>query len=101
MRDTDRYGVVETDTDDKITSFKEKKFYKRSMINGGVYALNVPSFLNEKFPVKFSFEKDYFERYYHEKKIYGLKQDGYFIDIGIPDDFEKAQMDFKTEICPI
>ena len=100
MTDTDRYGVVETNTDLKIISFKEKKFYKRSVINGGVYALNVPAFLSEKFPRKFSFEKDYLERYYREKSIYGLKQDGYFIDIGIPDDYEKAQMDFKTISMP-
>lgn len=100
MTDSDRYGVVETDADDKIVSFKEKKFYKRSVINGGVYALNVPSFLHEKFPVKFSFEKDYFEKYYTDRKIYGLKQDGYFIDIGIPDDLEKAQKDFNTSNMP-
>jgi D-glycero-alpha-D-manno-heptose 1-phosphate guanylyltransferase len=100
MTDSDRYGVVETDADDKIVSFKEKKFYKRSVINGGVYALNAPSFLSEKFPVKFSFEKDYFEKYYTDRKIYGLKQDGYFIDIGIPDDLEKAQKDFNTSNMP-
>lgn len=95
MWNTDRYGVVETSSEGRIISFKEKKFYERSVINGGVYAMNISSFLNEKFPEKFSFEKDYFERYYMEKKIFGLKQNGYFIDIGIPEDYEKAQLDFK------
>lgn len=96
MHNTDRYGVVETNSDGRIISFKEKKFYERSVINGGVYALNVPSILNEKFPEKFSFEKDYFERSYLDKKVYGLKQNGYFIDIGVPADYEKAQVDFKN-----
>jgi len=95
MKNTDRYGVVETDNEGRIISFKEKNFYERSLINGGVYALNIESLLIENFPEKFSFEKDYFEKYFKEKKFYGLKQNGYFIDIGIPDDYRKAQEDFK------
>ena len=95
MHNTDRYGVVETNSEGRITSFKEKKFYERSVINGGVYALNVESFLKNSFPAKFSFEKDYFEKYVGNKKIYGLVQNGYFIDIGIPEDYNRAQEDFK------
>src|SRR6476620_5417078 len=60
MKNTDRYGVVETDIEGRITSFKEKKFYEHSVINGGVYALNIANFLNEESPDKFSFEKEYF-----------------------------------------
>jgi len=96
MKNSDRYGVVEINDEGRITSFKEKNFYARSTINGGVYALNTLSFLAEKLPEKFSFEKDYFEKYFREKKIYGFKQDGYFIDIGIPADYNKAQEDFKN-----
>lgn len=95
MNNTDRYGVVETNSEGRITSFKEKKFYERSVINGGVYALNVDSFLTEDFPEKFSFEKDYLEKFVSEKPMYGLTQKGYFIDIGVPDDYAKAQIDFK------
>jgi D-glycero-alpha-D-manno-heptose 1-phosphate guanylyltransferase len=53
MHNTDRYGVVETNSEGRITSFKEKKFYERSVINGGVYALNVESFLKNSFTAKF------------------------------------------------
>ena len=95
MTNTDRYGVVDTDANGRIISFKEKSFYERAVINGGVYAVNIKSFLNETFPEKFSFEKDYFEKYYHEKRMFGLKQNGYFIDIGIPEDYSRAQDDFK------
>jgi D-glycero-alpha-D-manno-heptose 1-phosphate guanylyltransferase len=95
MTNTNRYGVVEIDAKGRIISFKEKNFYKNAVINGGVYALNVNSFLRGAFPEKFSFEKDYFEKYYHEKMMFGLKQTGYFIDIGIPGDYIKAQDDFK------
>lgn len=90
MNDFDRYGVVELNKDGSIQSFKEKKYYKSGLINGGVYALNRNSFLSIDFPEKFSFEKDYLEKYYSSNKMKGLVQDEYFIDIGIPEDFKRA-----------
>jgi len=91
MNSFDRYGVVELDNDHLIISFKEKQFYENGLINGGVYALKTETFLNKDLPEKFSFEKDYLERFADERKIYGLIQNEYFIDIGIPEDYEKAQ----------
>ena len=61
------------------------------MINGGVYRKNKKNFLQEELPLKFSFEKDYLEQYLNKRKICGVVQDEYFIDIGIPEDYEKAQ----------
>jgi D-glycero-alpha-D-manno-heptose 1-phosphate guanylyltransferase len=90
-----RYGVVEVSTDNKIKSFKEKQFYETGLINGGVYALNVEAFLDEAMPEKFSFEKDYLEALYREKNMFGIIQDKYFIDIGIPADYQQAQTDFQ------
>jgi len=49
--------------------------------------------LDEEFPDKFSFEKDYLEKYYTQRRIYGLVQDRYFIDIGIPEDFNRANQE--------
>ncbi len=91
MINFDRYGVVATNTSGKVTSFKEKQSYTTGNINAGVYILNTANFLNEKFADKFSFEKDYLEKYYTERTIYGTIQDKYFIDIGIPEDFNRAQ----------
>ena len=96
MTNSDRYGVVETDESGRINSFKEKKWYDTSLINGGVYALNVPRFANTSFPEIFSFEKEFLEKFTDEKKFYGLTQDAYFIDIGIPEDYEKAQSELKN-----
>lgn len=96
MKDFDRYGVVVLDANNKILSFKEKQFYHEGLINGGVYALNVPSFLQLPFPEKFSFEKDYLEQYYTSKNMYGIIQNKYFIDIGIPEDYEKAQKELTV-----
>lgn len=91
MKDFDRYGVVEINERGSVKIFKEKQFYKKGLINGGVYALNVSKFLSEDLPEKFSFEKDYLEQYVDQRKIYGISQDEYFIDIGIPQDYKRAQ----------
>jgi len=95
MQDIDRYGVVELDNDYKVTSFKEKQFFQNGDINAGAYILNVEQFLDKELPEKFSFEKEYLEKYYSGKKIVGYIQDEYFIDIGIPADFARAQEELK------
>lgn len=91
MENFERYGAVELNPDDTIASFREKQFYDKGLINGGVYILNIKRFLQEMFPDKFSFENDYLQKYYPHGKIYGMIQDAYFIDIGIPEDYQKAQ----------
>ena len=58
--------------------------------------LNVNKFLEEELPIKFSFEKDYLEKFYMQHEIYGIVQDEYFIDIGIPEDYERAQLELSN-----
>ena len=96
MENFDRYGVVELNANHTIASFKEKQFYKTGLINGGVYILNREVFLQEGFPEKFSFETDYLQKCYSKGKIYGVEQDAYFIDIGIPEDYLKAQTELSN-----
>jgi D-glycero-alpha-D-manno-heptose 1-phosphate guanylyltransferase len=91
----DRYGVVALDKEGSVRQFLEKKTYAEGLINGGVYALNPDGFRNRQFPDKFSFEKNYLERFYPERKIFGIVQDAYFIDIGIPADYQRAQREFE------
>ena len=91
MKGFDRYGVVELNKDYSIKSFKEKQFYKEGLINGGVYALHAEKFLGEDLPPVFSFEKDYLEKKFTKRRMFGVVQDEYFIDIGIPEDFERAK----------
>jgi D-glycero-alpha-D-manno-heptose 1-phosphate guanylyltransferase len=101
MQNFDRYGVVETDANGKIISFKEKQFYQKGFINGGVYLLNKEKFLSRSLPEKFSFEKDYLEKFCDEENFFGSVQDGYFIDIGIPEDYQKAQDDLKRPVLDL
>jgi len=100
MHNFDRYGVVELNKDYSIKDFKEKKFYETGLINGGMYALHVQKFLKEYLPEKFSFEKDYLEKKLSlpksgERRMFGVVQDEYFIDIGIPEDYERAQRELE------
>jgi D-glycero-alpha-D-manno-heptose 1-phosphate guanylyltransferase len=90
MTDFSRYGAVETDNNNAVTAFHEKKFFTKGLINGGVYALDAKQFLQESLPEIFSFEKDYLEANIGNHKLYGIAFDSYFIDIGIPEDYERA-----------
>ncbi len=96
MQQFERYGVVKTDENGCIIAFEEKKYYDEGLINGGVYIINKAALAAKGLPEKYSFEKDYFEAFVHEANMYGFVSDAYFIDIGIPTDYEKAQTDFKT-----
>lgn len=96
MRRFERYGIVRIDEEGRILSFEEKKFTEKGMINGGVYVVNKSRFLQRGLPEKFSFEKDYLEAFVHHGKFFGSVQEGYFIDIGIPEDYNRAQTDFLS-----
>jgi D-glycero-alpha-D-manno-heptose 1-phosphate guanylyltransferase len=95
---TSRYGTVETFSDNRIYLFKEKTGQATAgFINAGVYILNRHLYMgNTPTKMPFSIEKDFFEKQLNKIIIKGFNMDGYFIDIGIPEDFEKAQHDFKT-----
>jgi len=93
-----RYGTILLGIGNAIETFKEKNNIEQTgLINGGVYILNRKLYLsktNEAVP--FSIEKDFYESRINELHIFGLEYDGYFIDIGIPEDYNKAQTDFKN-----
>jgi D-glycero-alpha-D-manno-heptose 1-phosphate guanylyltransferase len=91
-----RYGTIKLDDTFVVKAFKEKDNVDLpGLINGGVYILNRELFLNEtEANIAFSIEKDFFEKRINQLKISGFEYQGYFIDIGIPEDYKKAQIDF-------
>lgn len=93
-----RYGTIKLNDSSIIKEFKEKENIEQpGLINGGVYILNRELFLRETVANKaFSIEKDFFEKRINEITIFGYEYQGYFIDIGIPEDYKKAQLDFKN-----
>jgi len=84
-----RYGSVLVDDAGKITAFTEK-----NQVHGGIYVINARLFSQLNMPVKFSFEKDVLETFYPEITFYGLAFNSYFIDIGVPEDYARAQIEF-------
>ena len=92
-----RYGTIKLGEFNIINSFQEKTGeHHQGLINGGVYLLSKEVFLDEtKGKTSFSIEKDFFEKKVKKLNLHGFTFDGYFIDIGIPADYEKAQHDFK------
>lgn len=96
MTDFDRYGSVDLNEEGRIIRFNEKQHCTKGLINGGVYVINKNLFSTLSLPEKFSFEKDVMEKHINDIPFYGCVQDGYFIDIGIPSDFAKANQDFKN-----
>lgn len=94
MKDFDRYGTVVINESCFVTRFNEKQFCADGLINAGIYMLENNGQLNE-LPEKFSFENLFLHPKAAEGAIQGYVSDGYFIDIGIPEDYEKAMVDFK------
>ena len=96
VKNVERYGSVIRDDEMRITGFNEKGTqHGEGLINGGVYLINKSFFIKNDFPEKFSIERDCFEKMVNSSSIYGIKCKQYFIDIGIPEDYQKAQNDFK------
>lgn len=95
MKDFDRYGTVVTNSEGRVIMFNEKQPYKKGDINGGVYVLSNDDRIFEGQPKKFSFEINVMQEKCGETGcIFGVVQNGYFIDIGIPEDYHKADRDF-------
>ena len=94
---SERYGNIEFNSSNQITSFIEKNQLNQSgYINAGVYILSKKLYLqNTKPDINFSIEKDFFEKQLNQLIIKGFEFKDYFIDIGIPEDYLKAQDDFK------
>ncbi len=90
MENFDRYGSVEIDEKFKVSDFKEKQFVTQGHINGGIYVLNRELFSAFDLPRQFSFE-EFMQENIHDLNIYASIFDNYFIDIGIPEDYQKAQ----------
>ncbi len=94
MEDFSRYGAIEMDMAGSITAMYEKRYFRQGYINGGIY--DMPRRVLEDYPKKFSLENDGFPRMLTEKQLFGFPSGGFFIDIGVPEDYRKAQELFAS-----
>lgn len=92
--DAARYGHCEV-ADGRLVSFSEKGGSGPGLINAGVYCLARDVFASSgELPSRFSFEQDFVAVRLQKLRPLGFSVEGYFIDIGVPEDFRKAQLDF-------
>jgi len=99
MKDHQRYGSVSLDRSNRIIRFREKNVMlartPTALINGGVYVFATAIFnrLQSRRPI--SLEKDVFPQLAADRRTYGFITSAPFIDIGVPDDFRRAQVEFR------
>ena len=91
VADVSRYGSVALDHDGRVTQFIEKGVRAGpGLINAGVYLLRKQIVHELPADKAISLEREVFPRLL-DRGAYGLVCTGLFIDIGIPDDFKRAQ----------
>jgi D-glycero-alpha-D-manno-heptose 1-phosphate guanylyltransferase len=89
--DTKRYGKLEI-VDGRISRFLGPGHAGTGIINAGCYLIPRNIFDNENLPANFSFEGDFLERR-PPSSLRAFSTTGQFIDIGVPEDYQRAQSD--------
>ncbi len=80
-----RYGTVEIDDQQHITSFKEKTEHTEGVINGGVYLLNKAMLRDIPVGEKISMEEKLFPLWAENKQLYAFQCSPPLMDMGTPD----------------
>jgi D-glycero-alpha-D-manno-heptose 1-phosphate guanylyltransferase len=89
VEDTERFGRLDV-TNGRITKFVGSGIRGAGVINAGCYLIPSDVFFGEDLPEKFSFEQDFLCRR-PPLSLRTFLALGQFIDIGVPDDYERAQ----------
>jgi D-glycero-alpha-D-manno-heptose 1-phosphate guanylyltransferase len=89
--DTMRYGRLVVDGD-RITRFAEKGIAGPGLINAGCYVLATDALARFPLNQPFSIETDYLVPEVARGTVEVFVTEGMFIDIGIPEDYARAQM---------
>lgn len=96
VRDRTRYGTVVLKPNGDVEAFLEKTTARVTdsgnwyLVNGGVYVFSRSVLGQVPYMTAVSLEKDVFPHLLR-RGVKGVVSDGYFIDIGLPDDFKRAQ----------
>jgi D-glycero-D-manno-heptose 1,7-bisphosphate phosphatase len=90
LPDASRYGVIDCDGE-RVRGFRARpEGHQPGVINGGVYWMK-SSILDYLPAGPASLEKNVFPALAQSQRLLGTAYDGYFIDIGIPDDYARAE----------
>lgn len=94
LQNFDRYGCVELNQEGYVSAFREKVFKEQGNINGGVYLIRRDIFKPYVLEQKFSFE-EFLQENFLLLRASAMIFDDYFVDIGIPEDYQKAQAELR------
>lgn len=87
-----RYGGVVVENG-RIVGYEEKGRSGPGWINAGVYVLRTEIQWPQNLPEKFSFEVDFLVPQTPLLTPAAYEVDGFFLDIGVPEDLERAQLE--------
>ena len=94
-----RFGAVELDGENRVVSFVEKPRKQpagEAWVNAGVYVIR-PSVLGKIAKARrASLELDVFPKLMREGRIFGYRHEGYWADVGTPEDYLRVQRDILT-----
>jgi D-glycero-alpha-D-manno-heptose 1-phosphate guanylyltransferase len=90
VRDSSRYGRLLIDSG-RVVGFSEKGEIGPGLINAGVYVIDSLSLKARQHDGAFSLERDLLEPMVSSRQVDVLVSEGVFIDIGVPEDYFRAQ----------
>ncbi len=95
VKDASRFGLVSIDEDGKVIAFREKpKQPVPGLVNAGIYVFE-PEVLNYIPDMRYySLEEQVFPALAEKGRLYAYVYDGYWVDIGAPEDYEQVWKDF-------
>ena len=96
VEDCERFGSVVLHGD-RVTAFREKQQINGpGLINSGIYVLDkrVLDFISGVC----SLERDVLSVLAERGLLFGYRADGYFVDIGIPSDYARAQIELPARL---
>ena len=95
VEDVGRYGAIQI-VDDAPAYFSEKGQSGPGLINAGIYRIPRLELLKIELGLNFSFEDDFVLPNILEGNFSHFVHNGYFIDIGVPSDYERASQTMST-----
>jgi D-glycero-alpha-D-manno-heptose 1-phosphate guanylyltransferase len=95
LHDVERYGTVVVDGG-RVVRFEAKARRAEGFINGGVYVMRRDLLRDAAPGARFSFEADFLPAHLGEFRVCPYPCEGYFIDIGVPEDYLRALRELKS-----
>jgi D-glycero-alpha-D-manno-heptose 1-phosphate guanylyltransferase len=96
VKDVARYGGVVIESG-HVMGFIEKGRQGPGWINAGTYVLSQNFPWPEGLPSRFSFETDVLTPFLERLRPTAFLCDGFFLDIGIPEDLDRAQVELANQ----